>query len=210
MTALDVPEHEVNIEARHTDGALTPAQQNQILQMLSEGSTIKTCSEVLGITTYRIRKSREKDEQFAEMFRDAYETGTEVLEEVAWQRATEGVKTTHYDRHGNIRSETWTPSDRLMEILLKGRSPLKYRDSKHTVTHEGGFKDTVELKFNSVEAKEVMTNVRKALGLGGGEAVVDGTASPVESIHPPPPDGTPGNVPDRGSDPGSGIPRGKE
>lgn len=171
----------VSVESRNN---LTDGQKNSILELLAGGATIKACSEQLGLSTYLIRKAREKDETFAEMFRDAYETGTEVLEEHAWDRAVNGTLTEHWDKEGNLRRSTYVKSDRLMELLLKGRNPNKYRDTRQTITHEGGFKDTVELKFNSVEAKEVMQNVRKALGLGDSEPVIDGTASPVEPVHP--------------------------
>jgi|TARA_R110000824_G_scaffold8439_2_gene38348 hypothetical protein len=173
----------VNRAARSKD--LDDGQKNSILQLLAKGKTIKACSEHVGVTTYSIRKARQEDDQFALMFADAYETGTEGLEEVAWERATVGVPTEHFDKNGTLRNTTHQTSDRLMEVLLKGRNPLKYRDSHHTVKHEGGFTDTVELKFNSVEAKGVMDNVRKALGLG---TEIDGTASPVVEVHSTSPD----------------------
>ena len=99
--------------------------QTTFLRALSEGSTITAAAREAGITRMTAFNHRKADKEFAEAWEQAFEAGTDVLEEVANRRARQH-------------------SDMLLLALLKARRPDVYK--------ERIYNEHVRLDFH--EAKE--------------------------------------------------------
>lgn len=111
------------------------------LDKLREGASVTAAAQCAGIgraTAYRWAK---EDEAFAADWQDAYESGTDALEDEARRRAYEGIdKPIYYkgERVDTIKEY----SDTLLAMQLNARRPEKYR-TNHKVEHTGGVKITI-------------------------------------------------------------------
>lgn len=89
----------------------TDERKTVFLQLLKEsGGNVTRSAEAVGVTRQNAYQWRDCDAEFAELWNDAVEHGTEYLEEVAFKRAV-------------------TISDTLAIFLLKARRPEKYREN---------------------------------------------------------------------------------
>lgn len=89
----------------------------------------------LDIHPTTIRRWREIDSDFSREYGEAIDFGTDVLEDVATDRAINGVVDQVLDKDGNpvydkdgnpVMRRITPPSDRMLEFLLVGRRPNKY------------------------------------------------------------------------------------
>jgi hypothetical protein len=87
------------------------------LQALRDGETVSAAVELAGYSRRSVYEWREADAEFREAWEDAYEQGTEALENIAAQRARD-------------------KSDTLLIFLLKSRKPERFAD-KHQLEHTG-------------------------------------------------------------------------
>ena len=121
------------------------------LRELAKGSTVTEAATAAGISREAMYKRLESDADFRRAFEDAVEQGTDVLEAEATRRATDGVEEpvifqgklcyVGFDAEGKecdpespkcVRKERLTIrkySDGLMQTMLKGRRPGKFRDN---------------------------------------------------------------------------------
>ena len=105
----------------------TPAKQREYLEKLAEtGLIAHTCRE-LNISREMVRYERKKNPAFAELEDAAKQYFAETLEQEAVRRAREGVQKPVFYKGSQVGHVTEF-SDRLMEILLKGHIPEKYKD----------------------------------------------------------------------------------
>ncbi len=101
---------------------VTPERLAKFLEALTEAYTINEAAKIAGVSRSWIYTVRERDEDFAKAWDDAYQAGTESLEATARKRATDPKK----------------GSDILLMFLMKKRDP-SYRESfKHEVGGPGG------------------------------------------------------------------------
>lgn len=92
------------------------------------GNITKSCVRV-GIKRITVYKHAEYDEVFEKELRKAHQVGLARLEDVAVQRATEGVDRPVFFQ-GEVVGYTREYSDQLLQFLLKGNMK-KYRDTNH-------------------------------------------------------------------------------
>jgi hypothetical protein len=85
------------------------------LKVLASGATVETAARTAGRSRKTAYEHRKSNKEFAELWDDALEAGTDLLEEIAFARAREY-------------------SDVLLLALLKARRPSVYTDRQH-ITH---------------------------------------------------------------------------
>lgn len=119
---------------------ITERDKQVYLNALCEGMTVKGAAEAACHHADTFIKLRKRDPEFAELFAQARDIGTDVLEGEAQRRAVEGFKKPiigkiapgidgHLkDEEGNLLYEI-IYSDKLLEFLVKGRKP-EYRDNQ--------------------------------------------------------------------------------
>src|SRR5579872_938930 len=111
----------------------TKRAEQKFLQGLSEGLTVKDAAELTGLGVSTFYERRKHDPELAELWAMASDIGTDVIEREAFRRAVEGWEEKVYGRvapgiDGVVGTQT-KYSDRLMEVLLKGRRP-QYKDNQ--------------------------------------------------------------------------------
>lgn len=107
----------------------TKARLRAILSALEAGATYAEAARVAQISYSTIRYWRQKDEDFAEACKVAFEAGTDLIETEARRRAVEGVEKPvgfHQGRHTGLYVRDY--SDSLLVLLLKARRPEMYKD----------------------------------------------------------------------------------
>ena len=87
----------------------TDKREQEFLRWLREGHTVTYACDKLDINHSTAYKHRSEDDEFRQAWEEAREAGADKLEDVALDRAFQG-------------------SDRLLEFLLKGAKPEKYKD----------------------------------------------------------------------------------
>ena len=98
----------------------TPKKRAAFLKTLAAGDSVSKACDAAGIGRRTAYDWRDADEELAAEWDDAVETGTDVLEDEAVQRAKNG-------------------SDTLLIFMLKARRPEKYKDHyRHEHTGAGG------------------------------------------------------------------------
>jgi Bacteriophage Sf6, terminase small subunit-like len=87
----------------------TPKNREKFLEGLSEGLSVGAAARSAGFARRTAFEWKAEDPDFAAAWEEAYESGTDAIEEVAIARAKE-------------------KSDSLLMFLLKSRRPDKYRE----------------------------------------------------------------------------------
>ncbi len=125
---------------RDADGAIEK-EREKFLDALREGRSVAAAAQAADISRRTPYRWRQEDEEFAAAWDDAFDAGTDLMEDEAKRRAIEGVdKPVFYkgQRCGQIREY----SDTLLMQQLNARRPEKYR-TNHKVEHTGGVKITI-------------------------------------------------------------------
>lgn len=105
------------------------------LDALARGASIAEAAKAAGVARRTPYKWRDGDSAFDEEWVEAYETGTDVLEDEGMRRARDGVKRPVY--HGGKRVGFVTEhSDQLLMFFLRARRSEKYRE-RQAVEHSG-------------------------------------------------------------------------
>lgn len=105
----------------------TEEKRAAFLAVLAKGYSVTAAVETAGLARSTVYAWRESDPDFAKAWAEAEESGTDRLEDVAYQRATEGVLEPVY-QGGRLVGEVRKVSDTLAIFLLKGRRPEKFND----------------------------------------------------------------------------------
>jgi hypothetical protein len=94
------------------------------LEQLAAGVTVSDSAKAAGGSRHVFRHLRLADEEFAQAWEDAWETGADTLEEEAFRRAVEGVENvvTVAGKREIVREF----SDVLLIMLLKSRRPERF------------------------------------------------------------------------------------
>ena len=87
---------------RRRSKAPTPTEKRKFLQALAEGWSVRRASQQAGLAFQRFYELRASDEPFAEAWVEAYEQGTQRLEDEATRRAVEGYDEETRDADGNL------------------------------------------------------------------------------------------------------------
>lgn len=130
--------------ARFSPGSRSNKVRKIFLDQLDKGYSPNKAAKKAGFSMSHFRKWREEDENFARDWDDAYDAGSDTLEDVATLRAKRS-------------------SDNLLKTLLQARRPDKFRSDKGT---------DVNVKVNNVTAgidQELERKIAKALGEDKGD-----------------------------------------
>lgn len=115
--------------AQAPDDLRREAQRRAALEALSKGASYQTAADAAGVTRRTIYNWKTSDENFAALVEDAIQAGVDLLEDEAHRRAmgwTEDV----FNKDGELVGAKFQASDRLMEFMLSGRRPEKFRAPK--------------------------------------------------------------------------------
>lgn len=90
--------------------------------------SVRSACTVSGVTRTAVYHWLSSDIDFLELYNSAMEDGTDLLEDVANERAIKGmVVERKMDDDGNIVSEKIDHDNGLLRFLLQGRRPARYR-----------------------------------------------------------------------------------
>ncbi|GIV18957.1 MAG: hypothetical protein KatS3mg023_1991 [Armatimonadota bacterium] len=92
--------------------------REKFLAALSRGCSVSQAARLAGVSRQHAYRCRARSATFAEAWQDAWEQGTDALEDEAVRRALAG-------------------SDTLLMFLLKARRPEKFRDNVR-IEHDTG------------------------------------------------------------------------
>ncbi|MER1940637.1 terminase [Castellaniella sp. FW104-16D08] len=110
-----------------------PVRQKAFLAALASCGVVGQALAIVDLHRSTVLRWRKDDPEFAAAYDQALEDATDTLESEARRRAVEGVDEPVYykgERVGAVRRY----SDKLMEVLLKGNRPDKFKDR---VEHSG-------------------------------------------------------------------------
>ncbi len=135
-------------------------RQNKFLAAFAETGTIAAAAKAARIPRRRHHTWLERDEDYVERFVEAQEIAGEKLEEEARRRAVEGwTEPVFYE--GIKVGDKPKYSDRLLETLLKGNLPEKYRERYENVgepeKHINYNVDLTQLSTEELRSLEKMT-----------------------------------------------------
>ena len=128
----------------------------RFIAVISETANVSAACRSLNISRRTAYDYREKFPEFAEQWDEAVETAVDKLEAEAWRRGHDGYDEPVFqggDQVGVIRKY----SDRMLEILLKGHRPNKFRERfEHTGANGGDipFKFTINLGNSGNSGKD--------------------------------------------------------
>jgi hypothetical protein len=119
-----------------------PPWQKAFLAVLAEGGNVTLAARAAGIERSTAYDRRNSNEAFAALWDDAMDQAGDLLEAEARRRAYEGWDEPVFGRlagkdagEGEI-GVVRKYSDTLMQTLLKGAKPEKYRE-RHEIDHKG-------------------------------------------------------------------------
>lgn len=114
----------------------TQAAETAFLEALAEGFSVSAAAGRAGFSRATVYQRRKDNAVFAEAWDNAYEMGSDVLEDEARRRAIEGTDRPVY-QGGALVGLVREYSDRLLELMLKARRPDRFREHvKANVTVE--------------------------------------------------------------------------
>lgn len=122
----------------------TDRVKEKFLTVLRQTCNVSEAARSAGIGRRTAYEWRDSDEAFAADWEDAEQEAADNLEREAWRRGVEGVdKPVTYQ--GEITATFKEYSDRMLELLLKGHRPEKYKDRREITGKDGGPIETKEL-----------------------------------------------------------------
>jgi hypothetical protein len=89
-----------------------PSRRRRFLEELAKGWSVSKAATAAGVSRAQIYRWRHEDLQFANNWAEAYEIGSDVIEDAAYQRAVVGIETTIVTKDGKEITKT-EYSDRL-------------------------------------------------------------------------------------------------
>ena len=137
-------------------GRKIPSESKDLfIKHLKQTCNVTASVLVAGCSRKAIYNTRDRDEEFAEEWDAAIAEATDTLEAEARRRAVDGFEEPVYYQGvqvGAVRKY----SDRMLELLLKGHTPEKYKDR---VQHSGDVKVGVTQQA-LIEARQRASKLR--------------------------------------------------
>lgn len=115
--------------------------------------SIRVACKEAGVSRTTFRNWRQAEPEFLELFEDAFEDGTDTMEDEGVRRATKGVEQDVYFQ-GDVVGQKQVYSDDLMKFFIAGRRPQRYR--------QGG---DVNVQVNSAVIPADDNQISRALSL---------------------------------------------
>lgn len=107
---------------------ITEAERAAFLEALGEGFSITHAARLAGRDRQRMYELRDADEDFASLWTDAWEQGTDVLEDELRRRAL-GYDEVTYDGAGKVLRRVHRFDTPAIVTALKARRPKLYREN---------------------------------------------------------------------------------
>jgi AcrR family transcriptional regulator len=120
--------------AKRTRRRVSKAKQKQFLELVANAYSVTYAAAAVGVNRRTMYRLKDKDDEFAAAWDDAWEAGADVVSDEIRRRAIEGVEEPLVSG-GKIVGSVRRFSDRLLELEAKRRRPGEYRES---VKVEGG------------------------------------------------------------------------
>lgn len=123
------------------------------LEALAHGFSVTKASTLSGMARRTAYNHRKSEPNFAELWDEAIEAGTDHVEDEALRRAVEGTEDPVFYQGEQVGIVT-RYSDSLLVMLLKARRPEKYKD-RQLHEHSGsldieGLRDSLERKLDRI------------------------------------------------------------
>jgi transposase-like protein len=128
----------------------TDENKEIVLAMLANGATYAAAAAAIGAHRRTIIKWPERDEEFAERWRDAIEEGIDKLEDEAIRRARDGVKRPVFYM-GQVVGYVQEYSDSLLKFLLEAKRPAVYRARNINLIPPDGSDGVLEVRWKGPE-----------------------------------------------------------
>ena len=116
---------------------LTDRAKEKFIEVVRTTCNVSEATRSIGMARRSLYDARDRDNEFAQLWDEAVEEATDALEREAWRRAVEGWDEPVFYQ-GKAVGAVRKYSDRMLELLLKGHKPQKYRE-RHEVT--GGWSE---------------------------------------------------------------------
>ena len=123
---------------------LTDRAKARFLEVLRATCNVSEAARAIGMARQGLYEARKREAEFARLWDEAVEEAVDCLEREAWRRAVEGFEEPVFYQGAQV-GVVKKYSDRMLELLLKGHLPEKYKD-RHEVT--GGL---TPIKYLSLE-----------------------------------------------------------
>ncbi len=111
---------------------LTDRAKEKFLEVVRTTCNVSEAARSIGMARQSLYDARNRDSQFARGWDQAIEEAADCLEREAWRRAVEGWEEPVFYQ-GKEVGAVRKYSDRMLELLLKGHRPEKFKD-RHEVT----------------------------------------------------------------------------
>ena len=111
----------------HGRSKRTSTREGQFLAALAAGWSVTKAAEAIGIARRTAYDWRDTGADFAKLWDDAVEAGTDLMEDEAVRRAVEGVPRPVFYQ-GKVVGAVQEYSDELLIRMLKARRKAKYSD----------------------------------------------------------------------------------
>jgi hypothetical protein len=111
-----------------TIDSLPPWKRRFILSMRRMPLVTLACSAA-NISPKTAYAHRESDKAFQALWDESLAYSKDSLEKAAWERGRDGVEKTIYGKDGAVIGSERVYSDKLLEVVLKGNLPEKYREN---------------------------------------------------------------------------------
>lgn len=128
-------------------------KQAAFLEALAHGFSVTKSSRLSGLPRSTSYSHRNAEPEFAALWDEAIEAGTDNVEDEALRRAVEGTEDPVFYQGEQVGTLT-RYSDSLLVMLLKARRPEKYKD-RRAHEHSGsldieGLRDSLESKLDRI------------------------------------------------------------
>ncbi len=144
---------------------LTYRAKEKFLEVVRTTCNVSEGARSIGMARRSLYDARARDNEFAQLWDAAVEEAADCLEQEAWRRAVEGWDEPVFYQ-GKAVGAVRKYSDRMLELLLKGHRPEKYKD-RHEISggptpmHFVGYDGEQLSKLSNDEIKALDTITRK-------------------------------------------------
>jgi hypothetical protein len=147
----------------------TDENRDKFLDALRQGLSISGACIRGGLSRPKAYAWRKEDPEFARLWEEAIEEGTDRIEDEALRRAVDGTKKPVFNR-GMLVGHVQEYSDVLTIFLLKARRPEKFKDrSSHELTGQGGGPIRQEISQVREEFTGRITGIAARIAATGGD-----------------------------------------
>jgi hypothetical protein len=108
--------------------AISGKDRDCFLEAVAHGWSVTAAAQRAGHPRSTFYLLRDRDEEFKAAWAEAIEAGTEVLEDEARRRAVDGYDEETFDGEGQLLRRVRRYDSPLLQLLLRGRRPDKYRE----------------------------------------------------------------------------------